>query len=68
MPIQPRLSLSIGSLFVSIRAHELANEGAFTPRLPPVFHLGLVKPGFEPTTIPLGDVPPRDVSVFAARP
>ena len=35
---------------------------------PPVFLLGLVKPGIEPTTLPLGDAPPTDISDFVARP
>ena len=34
----------------------------------PVFHMGLVMPGFEPMAFPLGDASPTDISVFAARP
>ena len=47
-------------------AHELANEGAFTAV---VVLTASFPSGFgQPTTFPLGDASPTNVSVFAARP
>ena len=47
-------------------AHELANKGAFTAVV--VLTASFLSGFGQPTTFPLGDAPPTDVSLSAARP